>query len=219
MSLKGHIREIVLGAVLLVIVFWYFSPSAPPPAEEGEQDEAKTEDLLLEAIRRIRGAGEVAEMIRNVDSYDGGGRNLFDYGVIKPPPPSQEELDRLAAERAAREEAERLKREEAERLRAEAQRRLEEQARLAARNATPPPPAAPAKPVPPNVNVKFIGVIGDPEDKIAIFLDKDDFILAKEGDTVKDDFVVQQISYDTLRMGFTDPRFEGESRILPMGEK
>ena len=218
MSAKGHAREIILGIALMVFVLWYFSPTAPPlVGGTGESGEA-VEDPLRWMIDRLQQGGDLEALVQVAGTYEGGGRNLFDYGVIKPPGPTPEELARLAEERRKREQEERERQAEAERLRKEAMARQSSQARdearRAAQDATPPPPA---KPVPPAIDLKFIGVIGDPADKIAIFLDGKDFLLAQEGDVVKEQFQIMKISYDTLQMGFTDPRFEEENRILPMG--
>ena len=40
----------------------------------------------------------------------------------------------------------------------------------------------------------------------------------KPWETVKEDFQIQRIGYDSLEMGFTDPLFAGESRVIPMGK-
>ena len=219
MSIKGHLREIVLGIGFLVIVLWYFSPSAPPLPGEDAAKAAEEGDALLALVDRLPPLDNLDAMLRKGGEYDGSGRNLFDYGVVKPKGPSPEELARLAEERRKKAEADRLKREEAERLRKEAQARLDAQAReeavKLAQQYTPPPPS---RPVPPTIDLKFIGIIGDPKDKIAIFLDGKEFLLAKEGDEIKKDFVLREIGYDTLKMGFTDSQFEDEIRILPMGE-
>jgi hypothetical protein len=215
-SLKGHVRELVLGIALVVIVLWYVTPAPPPDLAAPVEEAAPGGDPVVEVIRRLREIGSpVAAGARG--DYKGGGRNLFDYGVIVPPPPTPEELARMEEERRRREEEERQRREEAERLRQEALERQREEARKAAERAAREPPPPPPKPVPPAIDVTFIGVIGEPENKIAIFLDGKDYLLAKEGEVVKGKFRVQKISYDTLQMGFTDPRFASENRILPMG--
>ena len=85
-------------------------------------------------------------------------------------------------------------------------------------NRPKPPLMEPPKPVPPSFSYKFIGVMGPPESKIAIFLDDQDFFLAKEGEDVKEDFRIVKIGYDTLQIGYTDPQFKEESRILQMGK-
>ncbi len=220
MSLKGHMREIVLGVILVVALFYLFLPSAPRTGDlsaQGEDPRAVTGT----AASILNGPDvDLALLTQQPGDYDGGGRNLFDYGRIVPPPPSAEELARrarLAEEARLLAEEERKRREEEqERLRLEA---LERQKKLAAeRRNAPKLLPEPAKPVPPNFPYRFIGVLGESESKIAIFLDADDFLLAKEGEDVKEDFRIVRIGYDTLQIGYTDPQFKEESRILQMGK-
>ena len=97
--------------------------------------------------------------------YDGGGRNLFDYGRIAPPPPTPEELARRA--RLA-EEARLAGREGAQAPRGGAGERCawrhssgRRSWTKSASNAAPPTaPMEPPKPVPPDFPYKFIGVMG-----------------------------------------------------------
>jgi len=220
MNLKGHMREVVLGVVLVALMFYLFLPSAPQAEDLSPEDEAR-KAVSITAANILAGPDvDLALLTQQPGDYDGGGRNLFDYGVIKPPPPSAEELARRAAEA----EKARLAAEE-QRKRMEAER---EAARLAAlkrqkeldarRRDAPPPPREPARPVPPDFPYKFIGVLGPSTARIAIFVDADDFFLAKEGEDMKEDFRIDEIGYDTLQIGYTDPQFKEESRILQMGK-
>ncbi len=220
MSLKGHMREIVLGVILVAVLVYLFLPSVPQagdPSEDGQGSQAVTGT----AASILNGPDvDLALLTQQPGDYDGGGRNLFDYGHIVPPPPTAEELARrarLAEEaRLAAEEERRRREEEQEALRLaalERQRKLEEERR----NAPKPPPREPPKPVPPDFPYRFIGVLGESKSKIAIFLDDKDFLLAKEGEDVKEDFRIVRIGYDTLQIGYTDPQFKEESRILQMG--
>jgi hypothetical protein len=220
-NLKGHTREIVLGGVLVALLFYFLMPAAP--IEDTSSVDGDGTSPVIGGARTLLDAPDVdlALLTQQPGEYEGGGRNLFDYGRILPPPPSQEELDRLA-----REAEERRKREEEERLRREAEQEAlrkaarERQAELAARraNQAPSEPAPPPKPIPPSFPCKFIGVLGESSNKIAIFLDDKDFLMAHEGETVKEDFRIVKIGYDTLQIGYTNPQFEEESRILQMGK-
>jgi len=220
MSLRGHTREIVLSALLLVVLFYYLRP-APPDALPGQRPkEEQTRDVILELMNRwdVQGSVEDIRAGSGVDQQ-GNGRNLFEYG--KPPvkAPTPEELAAIEEARRKREEEERLRREEAERLRQLALEKQQRDAAEAARRISEPVvPPPPPKAIPPSINLKYIGMVGEPDDKIAIFLDGAQFLMAREGETVKEDFRIEKISYDTLQMGFTDPRFEGETRLMPMGE-
>ena len=221
MSLKGHLREIVLGVILVATLFYLFLPSAPQAGDflaHGEDPQAVTGT----AASILDGPDvDLALLTQQPGDYDGGGRNLFDYGRIVPPPPTEEELARrarLAEEARLRAEEERkLRQEEEEALRLAALKRQKELDDKR-RNAPKPPPRLLAKPVAPNFPYKFIGVLGESESRIAIFVDDQDFLLAMEGEDVKEDFRIMRIGYDTLQIGYTDPQFKEESRILQMGK-
>jgi hypothetical protein len=221
MKIKEHLFKIILGFVLVILVIWFFRPvprPGPDPAEAADRALVERALMALQSPKPdLDGLGGQA------GDYDGGGRNLFDYGVIKPPPPSAEELARRAAEeeeRRRKAEEDRLAKEaERERLRAEArakQEALERQRRDAASRTSAP--RSPAKPTPPPIPFKFVGVLGPSNAKIVIFADEGEFLLAKEGEPVKEQFRIMKISHETLQMGFTDPQFAEESRILTMGQ-
>lgn len=223
MTLKGHMREVVMGVGLAALLLYLFLPSVPEMGDLSE-DARRRQALTGTAASILDGPDvDLALLTQQPGDYDGGGRNLFDYGRIMPPPPSAEELARRAREaEKAKKRAEEER--EAERLRQEALRAdaLKKQQELAdrRRDAPPPVPKEPAKPKPvaPNFPYKFIGVLGEVESRIAIFVDDNDFLLAKEGEEVKEKFRIVKIGYDTLQIGYTDPQFKEESRILKMGK-
>ena len=93
MSVKGHGREIGGTIVVVVLVLWLILPSAPPQTVGEVVEAADQPESVLAAIRLIKNRVNIDEIDRQPASYDGGGRNLFHYGVIKPPPPSPEELE------------------------------------------------------------------------------------------------------------------------------
>jgi type IV secretory pathway VirB10-like protein len=218
-NLKAHTREIVLGAILIVVLFLLFRPSAPEPRLALDEPATEKKDDPMDVLRRI-GNPDFTRLTDPGESYDGGGRNLFDYGVIKPPPPSPEEVARMQAEAARRQQQEEKAREEAEQLRREAAARQEEEARRAAQERAqqlaenPPPPPPPAVPV---CDLKLFGLVGEPGRKRAIFLDGDKYLTAREGEIVKQQFKVEKIGYDSLRLGYTDPRFASEHVTLSLG--
>lgn len=221
MSLKGHTREIVLGVLLVAALVYLFLPSAPQAGDLSAQDEDR-QTVTGTAASILNGPDvDLALLTQQPGDYDGGGRNLFDYGRIVPPPPTEEELARrarLAEDARLRAEEERkLRQEEEEALRLAALKRQKELGDKR-RNIPKPPPREPAKPVAPSFPYKFIGVLGESESRIAIFVDDQDFLLAMEGEDVKEDFRIMRIGYDTLQIGYTDPQFKEESRILQMGK-
>lgn len=168
------------------------------------------------ASREASGAVAVGEapvvrldlLARQPPDYDGGGRDLFKYAQ-RPPSPAEirrmreeEERRRRAAEEAARRAAEEATRRAAE----EAARQAE-----LARNPPPPPP-----PQPPAISLRFIGVIGPPKDKIAIFETGKELLLAKKGEAVQGEFRVVDIKYQSVVMGYTRKEFRHVTRELPM---
>jgi hypothetical protein len=143
-----------------------------------------------------------------VDDYDRNGRDLFQYSKR---PPTAEEL-----------EAERLRREAALRAQEEAarKRRQADAARAeAAANRPPPPPPRPVEKQPPRIPFQYIGYLGPKDDRIAVFQEGEDLLLAKRGEALQDLFTVVDIRYESVVMGFTDPEFESRTRELPMKSK
>jgi hypothetical protein len=219
MNLKAHAREIVLGAILVVVLFLLFRPAAPEPrvALETPADEKKVD--LTSVVTHIPDPRFDRLDVPGGD-YGGGGRNLFDYGVAKPKPPPPEEVARMQAEAAKRQEQDAASQAEAEKLRREALERQQEEARRTAEQRAEEVrlnPPAPAAPTAPSCDLKLFGLVGEPGRKLAIFLDGETFLTAREGETVKQVFKVEKIGYDSLRLGYTDPRFASEHVTLALG--
>jgi hypothetical protein len=115
------------------------------------------------------------------------GRNPFDYGAPPPPPPpSAEELARRAEL-----EAERRRAAEAARLAAE------ERARELVENPPPPP-----KPQPPEFRLTYLGSFGPPSRRIAVFTDGEEIYNALVGEVLAEQFVVQDIGYESVAIAF-----------------
>jgi hypothetical protein len=147
--------------------------------------------------------------------YDPQGRNLFQFGAVPaptPPPltPAEQAAIKTVQDNARKqqEEASRLAAEQAARQAAEQAAKQQEQANL------PPPP--PPVPQPPPVPFKFIGYIGPPEHKIAVLHDGTDMIFAGQGDVVGKNFRIVEIGYESIKFGFTDPQFKGQTQTIPM---
>jgi hypothetical protein len=71
--------------------------------------------------------------------------------------------------------------------------------------------AKPPEPRPPEIRFKYIGYLGPKGDKIAVFADGDDMLLAREGEVVKEQFKVLDFKYESILMGYTDPLFESKT--------
>jgi len=146
---------------------------------------------------------DIALLERKAEPYDRSGRNLFQYSKR---PPTPEEI-------AARRRAEELARKQREA--AEAARLADLQAqRDAAAKAAPSAPRGPVVAQPPGIPLQYIGYFGPKENKIAVFLNGEEQLLARTGDTLQERFRVVEIRFETVVMGYTDPRFEDRTREL-----
>ena len=112
--------------------------------------------------------------------------------------------DAEAARKAAEEAAAKAAQEQAQ--------KAQEQATILANQPPPPPP----KPQPPAINYKFIGYFGPSENKIAILNDGTDLIFVRQGERVGGQFKILEIGYESVKFGYTDPKFKGETTTLPM---
>ena len=98
-------------------------------------------------------------------------------------------------------------------------RQADEARQEAAANRPPPPPPRPAEKQPPRIPFQYIGYLGPKNDRIAVFQEGEDLLLAKRGEPLQDLFTVVDIRYESVVMGFTDPEFESRTRELPMKGK
>jgi hypothetical protein len=65
-----------------------------------------------------------------------------------------------------------------------------------------PPPAPTPTPVPPDINFKFIGTFGPREGPIAVLVLGDQLVNAHSGDVVFDRFILRNIGYESVDVGF-----------------
>jgi len=192
-------REVILaGALLAVVLGWLWLRTEDPfAAGVSPADLEQTVDLSDAPSVRM-------DLLASRDvGFDQGGRDLFKYGQ-KP----------LTAEDLAELERRRLAQEAAERARQEAEKRRREEAA----KAPPPQPArnVPRGPVTPRIDLKYLGYLGPKDDRIAVFVDGQEIVLAREGEVVKDDFRVVEIQYESVVMGFTRADLESKTQTLNM---
>jgi len=122
-------------------------------------------------------------------NYDPDGRNLFQY--YTPPPPVRE---RKIPPPVVRPEPVKSK----------------------------PPPRPPVKrpdpvptgPTPPAITFSYLGFLGPQHQKIAVFEDGKELVVARAGDVVKNQFRVIEFGYETVVMGYTDDRFSDKTTEL-----
>jgi hypothetical protein len=213
--LKKRGKEIVLGVLLVAIVatvwrqFGSDSPAPSPAAGVRRAGPGGRGGADLAALKIVPVDWTALNAARPTYVV---GRNIFQFGSIPaptPPPLTEAEKQAIEAARAAAQKAQ----EEAARLAAgqAAQQAVEMQAQQQAIASLPPP-----KPQPPPIAYKFIGYIGPPEQKIAVLHDGTDMIFVHRGDVLAKQFKVLEIGYESIKFGYTDPQFKGESQTLPM---
>ena len=155
---------------------------------------------------------QMALLTRDPEPYAVNGRDLFKYAQRPPTPPE------LEARRRAEEERRRRLAEEAERRRLAAEA---ERMRLAAERAqrSQAPPPRPVGLTPPQVRFEYLGYLGPKDDRIAVFEDGEEILLARAGDTVEQDFLIREIAYQKVVIGYTKDEFEGRTTELRMKDK
>ncbi len=191
---------IALGAAVVVYLWYGSRPDASTAlgtVAAGGRAAAGTVDRAP-AVRMDLLARRAAE-------YDPQGRDLFKYAV-RPPTAEELRLQREAAERQRK-----LLEMEAK-ARLEAAERDREAAAIQAIDLAKNPP----KPQPPVIALKYVGYMGPKHDKIAVFNDGDEVIVAKRGETVKGQFTVVEIKFESVVMGYTRPEFSDMTRELPL---
>jgi hypothetical protein len=198
-------ESILLGAVALAAIAYlsYVSERAMS-SRSAELAGAEVGELLADTAPVV----PMGLLASAVDDYDRNGRDLFKYSKR---PPTAEEL-----------EAERLRRLAALKAQEEAarkRRQADEARQEAAANRPPPPPPRPVEKQPPRIPFQYIGYLGPKNDRIAVFQEGEDLLLARRGEPLQDLFTVVDIRYESVVMGFTDPEFESRTRELPMKGK
>lgn len=80
----------------------------------------------------------------------------------------------------------------------------------------PPTPPAPPKPQPPQIRFKYLGSFGPEGKRIAVFLDGENTLNAREGDVVLNKFRVAKIGYESADIEFVDFP-DAPAQRLPVG--
>ncbi len=208
MARKVSMREGVLLGVLaaaMLAYFWYSSKPAPSARSAAGRSASATkekEDAVRAPVVRM-------DLLASQSAaYDERGRDLFKYSQR---PPSAAEVRRLREEAARRQK----EMEEANRRAAEDAARRQKEAEVQAKElALHPPPPAP--PTPPAINLRYLGYLGPKDNRIAVFEDGKDLLVARKGDVVKSQFKVVDVKWDTVVMGFVKPEFKGITQELAM---
>jgi len=187
LSLSGRERRLLgflglLAALLALRVAWRLIPSNGA-AEAAGSAVARTGARRGADPSRPSGAIPAEIVTLRTDLLEAGptrdlevGRDPFRFAPLAPPPPPGPSAEELARRRREEEERQRLAEQE-----------------LVARG-----------PQPPEVDLRFLGSFGPRQRRIAVFSDATgaNVYNAREGDTVDDRFVVENIGYESVDIGF-----------------
>lgn len=184
---------LVVLALAAVWVLWYLSKQDDATGGGGGKEGEEAALALQAPVVRMDLLAGLAE------DYDIRGRDLFQYSKR---PPTQAELDR------ARRQQELVEK-----------KRDEAKAAREARANRPPPTPTPTGPRPPRMTFDYLGKVGPKDDLHAVFVDGDDIMIARVGETVRKDFKVLEIDFQSVVMGYTDPRFDSRTETLTMSNK
>jgi hypothetical protein len=195
-QLSSRERRLLIVLGLAVVATAWFMLGGDDPSRVGGEDDAEAGAGAMGSAPRVM----MTLLTRDAEPYDPNGRDLFKYGQR---PPSPEDIEA------------RKRREEAQRDR---QRQLQEQA-ARAQEAKRVVPKREVGPRPPRATFRYLGYLGPKDERIAVFEQKEELILARVGELVEEDFRVMEIQYESVVLGFTDPRFESRTETLEMAGK
>jgi hypothetical protein len=65
-----------------------------------------------------------------------------------------------------------------------------------------PPPPPPPPPKPPAIPFQFTGSFGPPSSPVAVLVEKGDLTVVEQGDVVDGRFVIRNVGYESLEVGF-----------------
>ncbi|HEX6851684.1 MAG TPA: hypothetical protein VF139_09790 [Candidatus Polarisedimenticolaceae bacterium] len=207
MARKLEKREWILLGVLSAVAIWvWMNQGGEEPGPS-----AAAAAAAKEAARRNAPVIRMDLLAHAEPTAEGGMRDLFKFEA-RPPSPAevrrQQELERqrqLALKKQQEEEARLAK----ERELALARQREEE-----LRNPKPPPP--PPEPVPPAIPFQYIGLLGPKDAKIGVFEEGKDIVIARVGETVRDQFRLVELKHDAAIIGYTRTEFRNKTKELPM---
>jgi hypothetical protein len=169
--------------VLVVVNYRQWSPAsrvfASKRDEKAAQFKQTSEDPIL-----------IADDLKiKPPEFENEKRNIFNFFNPGPPPPTPEELEarRLAAEAAKPDPV----------CGNGACEQGEDLANCAA-DCTPPPPPVP------QVNLRYIGYLSEPQGSVAFLTDGKEVYIGRVNDVIANQYRVMKISEDSVQLGFLD---------------
>ncbi len=209
----------VLGVCVVSYVWFggYVSFGGPEASVEALPSiDAATLERNLKAISTVDPSLILVEKGDSVPD-----RNLFQYGVPKPPPVDPAELERRRlAEQKRLEAQEAALRAQKAREQQQQQQQQQQPPKIAENRPPQPPPkpAAPPKPTPPPITFRLMGVFGPETAKIGVFLEGDNPpLLAKKGEIVQQKFRILDIGVEWADVGYVDPQFQNLKKRIDLG--
>jgi hypothetical protein len=76
-----------------------------------------------------------------------------------------------------------------------------------------PPPPPPPPPTPPAVPFQFTGTLGPAREPVAVLLEGDRLVLARQGEIVDGKFIIRKIGYESIDVGFVGFPEQNRQRI------
>jgi hypothetical protein len=179
-------REIMLAGALVAVAVGvsYFTGGDPPAGAGSGTPQGKTAATDVGAAPIVL----LAHLSRETDGYNAQGRNLFQYYVPPPPPAPPPPTPPPTPEPTP--------------------------------FVAPPPEVMrpvvtePARPRPPPIGFTYVGSLGPKDSRIAVLEVGSDMVLARAGDIVQTQFRLVGFGYESLVIGYTDPRFSGQTAEL-----
>ena len=197
---KEQRQKVLLGALLVVImvVAWRqigprFGGGSHPSDARGAAATGGSGESLVEAPEVVE--LRLADLEKDEAQFRPG-RDPFRFGEARGVEAERDEEDSAEAERqAAALEA----------------MRLAMEARASRESATPTRPALP------KLDLKFLGSFGSRTRRLAVFSDGVEIFNVLEGGVLKDHFVIRQIGFESVDVGFADYPEEPPIRLAAGG--
>jgi hypothetical protein len=76
-----------------------------------------------------------------------------------------------------------------------------------------PPPPPPPPPTPPAVPFQFTGTLGPAKEPVAVLVEGERLVLARQGETVDGKFIIRKIGYESIDVGFVGFPEQNRQRI------
>ncbi len=212
MAAPDRKRQQIMAGVLVVLVlvlFWTYRDLLVPGAGGGEL----SSDLanMDQQVQRLMSLPSIGIERSAIESSYSPKRNLFSFA---------ESPESIAARLAEDERQRKLREQQAAKRDAEVKRRQEAAERQQNVKRAPPPPK---KPDFSYVYVAYLGELSDPLNYFAVLQKpganrreskKEDILVVRAGEPIGEHFIVKKIGIDELVVGYTDARFENDTKIV-----